>query len=92
MANIITFIKSNIEKGNKYLDKDGNLVDMPKVEKTAKKEFMSALKADTVKGNVNLNQFTKDFLKDNYTEVETLLALVTHEKESEESESNIPND
>jgi hypothetical protein len=91
MANLIVFMRTNMEKGNKWMDADGNLCDMEKVEKTAKKEFMSALKNDTVKGNVNLNQFTKDFLKENYTDVSELLSLVTHPKESEDCEQPVPN-
>ena len=91
MANIKTFIKTNIEKGNKWLDVDGNILNKEKIEKLAKKSFMDGMKNNEVKDNVTLKQYTKDFTEKNFTVLEEVLALFEPHEEVSESESELPN-
>ena len=77
--NIITTIKKEIEKGNRYCFPDGNTVSDAKMEQLAKKDFMADMKAGKVAGDVSFNKYFTDWKSSHVIALDTIInVLETH--------------
>lgn len=72
-TNIIRTLLNEIEKGNLYLDSQGNSINFAKLESIAKEDYIKGLKDGTLDMNVSWNDFLQGYT-DKLLFAETVIA------------------
>lgn len=73
MANILTTIKKEIEKGNNFLDKKGNFVSMEKIEVSLKKSYLAGLKDGSIPFSWSFEDYKWNEIENSYTMGDVIL-------------------
>lgn len=71
MANIIAYIRKEVEKGNTLLDTKGNFINPEKLENTMRKSYLAGLKNGSV-------SFEKPFAEYQQDEIEKMFIPSAH--------------
>lgn len=62
MANIITMLEKEIEKGNLYADSKGNTIKSEKIETMAKRSYVNDLKSGAIGFDTSFDSYHADIL------------------------------
>lgn len=86
MANIITIIRKEAEKGNTLMDTKGNFINPQKLENTMRKSYLAGLK----NGSVSFADYQREAIKKSFVNTKEVETILTAFVDIEEPKLSMP--
>lgn len=86
MANLLSIIEKEVEKGNVFIDTTGNFITAEKLEERLKKDYLKALKDGIICFNMSFKTYSNRIKETMYSKTEDVLTELSNFLSSEETE------